>query len=215
MRWMAMVGLILGLPVTVAAQTFELGGSISQGCTGDSSGFCSGDIGPMPAVHGGLWVSPKVQILLRVANLPLDDRSYSTPRDDRFNRADDPAARTLPRIDVTTTTRSRRLITAEVLYHFARDGGFGALLGAGFGDLSNRGTLGCLPAGCERVLPALGSAPGDWTSHVDNLTMIAGLSGRAGHRLQMTGGVRLHNFAGESLSTSEVFLAAGVLFGRF
>ena len=45
--------------------------------------------------------------------------------------------------------------------------------------------------------------------------MIAGLSGRVGHRLQMTGGVRLHNFAGESLSTSEVFLAAGVLFGRF
>ena len=215
MRWMAMVGLILGLPVTVAAQTFELGGSISQGCTGDSSGFCSGDIGPMPAVHGGLWVSPKVQILLRVANLPLDDRSYSTPRDDRFNRADDPAARTLPRIDITTTSRSRRLVSGEILFHFVRDGGFGAMLGAGFGDLSDRGTVGCLPVGCERVLTALGSAIGDWASHVNNLTMVAGLSGRAGHRVQMTGGVRLHNFAGENLSTSEVFLAAGVLFGKF
>ena len=215
MRWMAMVGLILGLPVSAAAQGFELGGSISQGCTGDSSGFCSGDIGPMPALHGGLWVSPKVQILLRLAILPLDDQQYSTYRDDRFNLADDPAARTLPRIDITTTSGSRRLITAEVLYHFVRDGGFGAILGAGLGDLSNRGTLACLPEGCERVLPALGSAPGDWVSHGNNLTMIAGLSGRVGHRLQMTGGVRLHNFAGESLSTSEVFLAAGVMFGRF
>jgi hypothetical protein len=215
MRWMATAALILGLPVIVAAQRFELGGSISQGCTGDSSGFCSGDIGPMPALHGALWVSPRVQIALRVANLPLDDRSYSTHRDERFNRADDAAARTLPRIDITTTSRSRRLVSGEVLFHFVRDGGFGAMLGAGLGDLSDRGTLACLPAGCEHVLTALGSATGDWASHVDNLTMIAGLSGRVGHRLQMTGGVRLHNFAGESLSTSEVFLAAGVLFGRF
>ena len=121
----------------------------------------------------------------------------------------------LPRIDITTTSRSRRLVSGEVLFHFVRDGGFGAMLGAGFGDLSNRGTVACLPAGCERVLTALGAAMGDWASHVNNLTMIAGLSGRVGHRLQMTGGVRLHNFAGESLSTSEVFLAAGVLFGRF
>ena len=215
MRWMAMAALILTLPVTAAAQRFELGGSISQGCTGDSSGFCSGDIGPMPALHGALSVSPRVQIVLRVANLPLDDHSYSTHRDERFNRADDPAARMLPRIDITTSSRSRRLVTAEVLYHFVRDGGFGAMLGAGFGDLSNRGTLTCLPAGCEQVLTALGSAAGKWASHVNNLTMIAGLSGRVGHRVQMTGGVRLHNFAGESLSTSEVFLAAGVLFGRF
>ena len=215
MRWMATAGLILCLPVTLAAQGFELGGSISQGCTGDSSGFCGDDIGPMPAVHAALWVSPKVQIVLRVANLPLDDQSYSTHWDERFNLADDPAARTLPRIDITSSSGSRRLVTGEVLYHFVRDGGFGAVLGAGFGDLSNRGTIACLPAGCERVLSALGSSAGKWASHVNNLTMIAGLSGRAGRRVQMTGGVRLHNFAGESLSTSEVFLAAGVLFGKF
>jgi hypothetical protein len=212
---MATAGLILTLPLTAAAQGFELGGSISQGCTGDSSGFCSGDVGPMPAVHAALWVSPKVQIALRIANLPLDDQSYATHRDDRFNLADDSAARTLSRIDIKTTARSRRLVSGEVLYHFAPDGGLGALLGAGLGDLSDRGTLACLPAGCERVLPALGSAAGDWASHVNNLTMIAGLSGRVGHRLRMTGGVRLHNFAGESLSTSEVFLAAGVRFGKF
>ena len=31
MRWMAMAALILGLPATLAAQGFELGGSISNG----------------------------------------------------------------------------------------------------------------------------------------------------------------------------------------
>ena len=169
----------------------------------------------MPALHGGVWVSPRVQIVLRVANLPLDDQSYSTYRNDRLNLGDDPAARPLSRIDITTTSRSRRLVSGEVLFHFVRDGGFGAVLGAGLGDLGDRGTLACLPAGCERVLAATGSGAGDWATHVNNLTMIAGLSGRVGRRVQMTGGVRLHNFAGESLSTSEVFLAAGVLFRRF
>jgi len=215
MRGMATAALILGLPVTVAAQGLELGGSISNGCTGDSSGFCSDDMGPMPALHGALWVSPRVQVVLRVANLPLDDQSYSTYRNDRLNFADDPVARTPSRIDITTTSRSRRLVSGEVLFHFVRDGGFGAMLGAGLGDLSDHGTLACLPAGCERVLAATGSAAGDWTTHVNNLTMIAGLSGRVSRRVQMTGGVRLHNFAGESLSTSEVFLATGVLFRRF
>ena len=95
MRWMATAGLILGLPVTAAAQGFELGGSISHGCTGDSSGFCGDDTGVMPAIYGGLWVSPKVQVLLRVANLPLDDQAYSTHRYDRFDLPDDAAPRPL------------------------------------------------------------------------------------------------------------------------
>jgi hypothetical protein len=215
MRLIATAGLVLALPIAAAAQAVELGGGVSHGCTGDSSGFCGSDTGPMPAVHGGLWVSPRVQIVVRLANLPLDDRSYSTARDARFDLVDDPAARTLPRIDITTASRSRRLFSAEVLYHFVSDGGFGAVLGAGLGDLSDRGTLSCLPAGCERVLPALGSAAGEWTTHINNLTLIAGLSGRAARRVQVSGGVRLHNFAGESLSTSELFLSAGVLFGRF
>jgi hypothetical protein len=214
MRWMATAGLMLGLPVTVAAQGFELGGSISHGCTGDSSGFCGDDTGVMPAIYGALWVSPKVQVLLRVANLPLDDHAYTTHRDERFNLADDAAARTLPRIDITTTARSRRLVSGEILYHFAPDSGLEAVLGAGLGDLSDRGRVACLPAGCERVLVALGSTVGNWASHVNNLTMVAGLSGRIGRRVRMTGGFRLHNFAGESLSTSELFLGAGVLFGK-
>jgi len=214
MRSIATVGLILSLPVTVAAQGFELGGSVSHGCTGDSSGFCSGDTGVMPAIYGALWISPKVQFLLRAANLPLDDQSYSTQRDDRFNLADDAANRTLARIDVSSTARSRRLVSAEILYHFAPESGLEAVLGAGFGDLSDRARLTCQPAGCEGVLGARGSPVGDWASHVNNLTMVAGLSGRIGRRVRMTGGVRLHNFAGESLSTSELFLGAGMLFGK-
>ena len=139
--------------------------------------------------------------------------SAPTHRDDRFNLADDAAARTLPRIDVAATARTG-VWSAPILYHFAPDSGLEAVLGAGFGDLSDRGTLACLPAGCESVLGAQGSPVGDWASHVNNLTMVAGLSGRIGHRVRMTGGVRLHNFAGENLSTSELFLGAGVFFGK-
>ena len=214
MRWTATVVLILSLPVTLAAQGVELGGSISHGCTGDSSGFCSSDTGVMPAVYGALWVSTKVQVVLRAANLRLDDQAYSSHRDERFNLAEDASSRTLPRIDITTTARSRRLIGGEILYHFAPDSGLELVVGAGVGDLSDRGRLACLPAGCERVVVAQGSALGDWTTHVNNLTMVAALSGRMGRRARMTGGVRLHNFAGENLSTSEVFVGAGVLLGQ-
>ena len=119
MRWIATAGLILSLPVA-AAQGFELGGSVSHGCTGDSSGFCSGDTGAMPAIYGALWCQAgKVQVGLRGATLALDDRAL-THRDDRFNLADDAAARTLPRIDVAATARSRRLVSADPLSLRAR-----------------------------------------------------------------------------------------------
>src|SRR5687768_52028 len=154
MRVIALAVVLLGLPVAAAGQGFELGGSISRGCTGDSSGFCGPETGAMWGVHGGFWLSPRVEIAIRFARLPLGDSQYSTMRDDRFNLADDPAARTLPRIDMTSTARRRQLIGAELLYHFAREGGFGAVLGGGIGEARNSGRLACMPAGCERVLSA-------------------------------------------------------------
>ena len=152
--WIALA--LCGICRTAAAQGFEVGGGIGRGCTGDSSGFCSGQTGPMWALHGGYWITDYVQIAVRFAALPLDDFTHSTPRDDRFDLADDAEARRLTRIDVTTRNRSRWLSGGEILYHFAGSRRFGFVLGAGIGELSNRMTLSCAPAGCERVLADLG-----------------------------------------------------------
>jgi hypothetical protein len=56
-------------------------------------------------------------------------------------------------------------------------------------------------------MPVLGSGVGRTTSRAGNVTIVAGLSGRVHDRVQLRGGVRLHNFAGEEISTTEVFIA--------
>jgi hypothetical protein len=66
------------------------------------------------------------------------------------------------------------------------------------------------------VMRARGEPAGRYTPrHLDTVTFIAGLSGPLSTRLQLSGGLRLHNFAGEGASTTEVFLAAGIRFGSF
>jgi len=96
--------------------------------------------------------------------------------------------------------------------YFAGARRIGFVLGAGLGELRNRQVVTCVPAGCERVLRALGSPAGRTADHTGNMTWIAGVSGPATTRLRISGGVRLHNFAGENNSTTEAFLTAGVRF---
>jgi hypothetical protein len=208
--WLALV--IWGFHTEAAGQGFEAGGGIARGCTGDSSGFCSDETGPMWSVHAGFWITEHVQIAVRFAALPLDDFSHSTPRDDRFSLADDQHARSLARIDITLRERSRHLGGGELLYYFAGAGRIGFVLGAGLGELSNPQVKTCAPAGCESVLRAVGSPVGRTAGRTGNLTWIAGVSGPATTRLRISGGVRLHNLAGENNSTTEAFLTAGIRF---
>ena len=209
---------VSALPPLAHAQVFEVGGGVGGGCTGDVGRICGDGHGLMGSVYGGLWVSPRFQIVVRVAALPREDYSYSTPRDDRFSLVDDPSLRNLPRVDITRRERRRVLSGAEALYHFGRSSRISATVGIGLGTVSDRMVLSCEPGGCERILSALGTPIGRTEGHVGNLTLIAGLSGRAWRRLQIFGGARLHNFVGgegEGLSTAEAFISVGVRFGAF
>jgi hypothetical protein len=198
-----------------AAQGFEAGAGIGRGCTGDSSGFCGDQTGPMWSLHAGFWMTEHVQIAFRIAALPLADYRYSRPRDERFNRVADPDLQSLRGIDVTDRDRRRVMSGVEAIYNFAGSSGLSAILGVGFGTVSSLLVESCEPAGCERILPALGSRVGRIESRVGNLTFLAGLSGRASRRLQISGGVRLHNFWGEYWSTTEAFTSVGLRFGAF
>jgi hypothetical protein len=213
--WSIRVLLILvAFPVGAAAQVVEVGGGVSRGCTGDSSGFCGDDSGAMWAVHGSVWLDDRVEIGIRFATLPRPDYSYATPRDDRFDLAPDPAIRQLPRIDVRVSHRSRQILNTEVLYHFARSRPVRGFLGVGLGERTDRFEQRCAPSGCETLMPILSSPVGRGSSRGGNLTMAAGISGRISKRLLVRGGIRLHNFAGEEQSTSEAFVATGYQFGR-
>ena len=199
-----------------AAQVFELGGGLSRGCIGDSSGFCGDDTGAMWALHGGVWVSPGWQISLRVATLPLPDATYSTTQDERFDRAADPAVRAAARIDITTRERSRQLAGAEAIYHFAGPRRFGAVLGVGIGEVKTRSTLSCEPAGCEDVMrgrgePAGRIAPAGFAqSDVHRRTVGTRVDTRPDLRRRATAQLRRRE-----LSTAEAFLTTGIRLGSF
>jgi hypothetical protein len=192
-----------------AAQVVEVGAGLGRGCVGDSSGFCGSEAGPMWAGHGSLWLDDRLEVGLRFATLPLPDFTYVTRRDDRFNAASDPAVRQLAQIETFGDARSRQILTGEAIYHFARGRPVRAFLGAGLGSRFERSTKSCVPSGCEQLLPILGSPAGRHTYRSGNLAFVAGVSGRIREHLLVRGGVRLHNFAGEGTSTTEVFIAAG------
>jgi len=214
MREMGLVLALLTISTPAAAQwsAAEFGVDIGRGCIGDSSGFCGDESGPMRAAHASAWIDDRLEIGARLAVLPLEDWNYSQERDSRFDLVDDPAARTLSRIDVAVQDRSRRILNAEAIYHFARGRPVRGFVGGGFGRLSNRSVQTCAPAGCELLMSILSSPVGRRVRALSNMTIIAGLSGRITSRLYVRGGVRLHNLAGEGLSTAETFVGTSYRF---
>jgi hypothetical protein len=213
---MKLVLMLLSISSPVAAQwnAVEVGIGISRACIGSEGGLCGDERGTLWATHASAWIDDRVEIGIRLALLPLEDWNYSQERDSRFDVANDHAVRTLARIDVAVRDRSRRILTGEAIYHFARGGPLRGFLGGGLGQLSNRGVQTCVPEGCELLMPILSSPVGRYASALSNVTIIAGLSGRISRALYLRGGVRLHNFAGEGLSTSETFIATSYRFGR-
>jgi hypothetical protein len=108
------------------------------------------------------------------------------------------------------------LTVAEALYHFARSSPVGAMLGIGLGTVSNRMVVSCEPAGLRSNPFSAGIARRPERRSCGNVTFTLGLSGRAWRNsLQISGGLRLHNFAGENWSTTEVFTSVGFRFGTF
>ena len=216
MREMGLVLALLTISTTAAAQwsAVEFGVDVGRGCTGDSSGFCGDEIGPMWATHASAWIDDRVEIGVRLAVLRLEDRHYSVEHDSRFDQANDPAIRALAGVDVAVREHSRRILNAEAIYHFARGRPVRGFVGGGFGQLSNRSVQTCAPAGCELLMSILASPVGRHARALSNMTIIAGLSGRIISRLYVRGEIRLHNPAGEGLSTAETFIGTSYRFGR-
>jgi hypothetical protein len=197
-----------------AAQVVEVGVGISRACVGSEGSACGDETGSMWATHASVWMADRLEIGIRFATMPLRDVTYSVHRDDRFNAVDDPAIRELPRIEVASRNRGRSILSGEAVYHFGPGNTIRGLVGLGLGSLIDRSVQTCAPAGCERLMPILSSPVGHRANHLGNLTIIAGASGRVGRRMQLRSGLRLHNFAGEGLSTTEIFVAAGYRFSR-
>jgi len=199
-------------PAAAQWTAVEAGVGVSRACVGSEGGLCGTERGAMWDAHASAWIEDRVEISIRLAILPKDDWHYTEERDARLDQVTDPAVRVLSQIDVAVRDRSRRLLSAEAIYHFARGRPVRAFLGGGIGQLSDRGVQSCAPAGCEILLPFLSSPVGRYASANTNVTFIAGVSGRLSSRLSLRGGARLHNFGGEGLSTAETFVSTSYRF---
>jgi hypothetical protein len=206
--------MFLGMCASATAQVIEIGAGIGRACVGTDGSTCGYDRGAMSSIYSSVWFDDRLEVSARFATMPLPDWKYSQYRDDRFNLVADPAARQLPRVDVTVRDRSRQIVTGEAIYHFARGRPVRGFLGLGFGNLTNRDLVSCAPAGCERVMPFVSSPVGRLSHTSENMTIIAGASGRISKRLRVQGGFRFHNLPAEGRSTTEAFVAAGHQFGR-
>jgi hypothetical protein len=133
------------------------------------------------------------------------EQRYAVLRDERFNAVNDPKVQQLSRIDVEDNRRSRRILTGDVIYHFGKGHAVRPFLGGGLGIMSNHVMQTCSPAGCELLMPLLSSPVGQLVSRSGNLAIIGGASALIMSTLRIRGGIRLHNLAGEGLSTTEVF----------
>ena len=196
------------------AQVFEVSAGIGRGCIGSEGGLCGDDKGRVLATHASVWLDDRLELGVRFATLGLRDQTYFIAHDSRFEAADDPAARQLPRIDVASRNRSRRILNGDVLYHFQRGRPVRILLGLGFGRRWDLSTETCTPAGCERIMAILSSGGSFLPGAHRDIAIVTGLSSRVRQRVEIRGGVRLHNFAGEGTSTAELFIATGYRLGR-
>ena len=168
-------------------------------------------------LHSSVQIQNGVNARWKFAAPPaVPDTSHSTLRDDRFepggrSRAPHSAAHRHhePRAQPAKWPPGRRSITSRERGGSARSS---ELASAKSGA---RLTLSCEPDGCEQVMRALGERSGPITPQGRNLTLIAGLSGPAWARVQLAGGVRLHNLAGEGMSTAEMYLTTAIRFGAF
>jgi Outer membrane protein beta-barrel domain len=212
MRRLVMALMLVTCASSATAQVFEAGVGIGRGCTGSDGSLCTSG-SAMWAAHGSVWFDDRLELGVRVAFMPQPDFTYWIPRDDRFNAADDPVARALPRIDVTVSDRSRTLLSAETLYHFLRGHNVRPLFGLGLGVMNDRSADACTPQACERLMPILTAASFQNDGRRVNVSIIAGVSGRIREMVQIRGGMRFHNFGGEEVSTTEVFMTVGYRFG--
>ena len=206
---------MMARPAAAQWTAVEVGVGVSRACIGSEGGLCGEQRGTMWATHASAWIDDRVEIGMRLALLPLEDWSYSVERDSRFDLVTDPTVRALAQIDVVTRDRSRRILDGEAIYHFARGRPLRGFLGGGFRTAQQSWCADMRPSWLRTpdADPLVARRPlRQGAVQCDDHCRIVGPNQQK--TVPVRGGVRLHNLAGEGLSTSETFIATSYWFGR-
>ena len=182
----------------LAAQTFEVGGSVAASCIGSDGSLCSEGglrtVGPAASI----WLGDRVEVGARVIWFQLSDLS--------------PTLTGPPTVDFAVTDRERTIAQGEVIWHFRRGKRVRPLLGFGVGRYWRRQVSSCSPQGCETALGPGYSFGSTKTSDSDQ-AIVAGLSVLLNPRVRLRGGWRYHNPFKDELAVPEFFLALGYRIG--
>ena len=146
---------------TLAAQSFEVGGSIAASCIGSDGSICSeGNLltaGPSASV----WFADWVEVGGRVVWFELNDLS-------RTSRGE-------TTIDTLIASRERRIAQGEVIWHFRREKRIRPLVGVGVGRDWRSQVATCSPPGCEAAL-GRGFPAGRTSDSTSDVSVVTGLS---------------------------------------
>jgi hypothetical protein len=200
-------------PALAGAQSIEVGVTTGSACRGSEVSICGGGYSSLLGGYLSLITVDRIEIGMRIARMGVDPSgttSFARDNDPRFLAVPDPPEK----VDFAFRDRSRTFLLGHFLYHFLSGERVRPLLGFGIGSLVNTGTIACQPAGCEKLLPTLARLNvGHNKSTGLDLAFLAGASVRATDRMRIRAGVQLHNFPGEELSTTAVYLEVGYRFG--
>lgn len=181
----------------VAAQgSLEIGGGVgAAGRSSEDSGWH--DTAPAWSAYLAGWTAERILLGARFVWLVFPDertqRSWSSPP---------PGFPSV--VEGEFSDQSRTFVTAEVLYHFRHGRHLRPLVGGSFGWFRATFLYTRRPVGCEGFLTGglvSGQRRSSW--HAD-LGIVAGVAGEVRPQRRLRSSVRLHNFPGDHLGTSEV-----------
>jgi hypothetical protein len=190
--------LILASTTAAAAQNWEVGGSMAVACIGSDGSICDNNAGPLVGAHVSRWFDDRIEIAGRWSRVgvPSFDGRTVYPVETRYS----------------VTDRSREFVSALFIYHFLHEARIRPMVGGGTGLYGQAQRVTCEPFRCSDV-PGL-PPEGPHREWMEDIIVVAGLSGTAHPRLVWQAGWMAHRFANDHNSTTEFFFSVGYRFGR-
>jgi hypothetical protein len=183
------------LPSIGQAQVWEVGATVAAGCLGSDGSACGTGTRPMPGAHASVWLGDRLEIAARAARVGLPDYRSSS---------------VFPNpVSYDVTDRSRAFLSGLLIYHYRRGQAVRPMLGLGYGAFARAERIRCEPVGCDAVF---GPAEGHQRTWMNDILVVAGLSGRVRDRWTLRGGVLTHRLFNDENSTIEFFAGAGYRF---
>jgi hypothetical protein len=205
---MLFVGLVSRTDVATAQQV-EVGASVGFGMPGSEGSLIGLAVRPVSGVHASVWWDDRVETALRLAWQWLPELHAGAEYGVGCGAGVPPGCQR-PIVRVFFRGANPRRFTAfELLYHARPGSRVRPLFGFGIGRIDRTETTVCEGAGCEALLPFVGTTR---RYSAGDVIGVVGASSVVGKHLILRGAVHFHRPGGEDLSMFETAFTVGYRF---